>query len=287
MTRILRTTLFAALLTTVSFAFAAGPGVAPACVNVLDPEDCIPCLDGGEGCPTVCDGQPLNCVPCWPDVVEECVPVICGGNALDCVPCWDEIGSCVPCFDDFDACVPCDDGDACEQLRNQLPRNPTVVNNGDGTFTVRYTQCNASGANCQARNLTTTPNGFSAGVPATSSPDVPARDVGTPPVDRVCAPNGVVCVGPVAPVPVGTVPGVGPILIVPASNVAVAVEEIGVDEPGVETTSVGPVQVTPDPVPVTVCDTPCPVPSGVSGGPRVRATVVVHVGAESWTIALP
>jgi hypothetical protein len=128
---------------------------------------------------------------------------------------------------------------------------------------------------------------FSAGTPAVSSPSVSDQDVYTPAVGYTCAPGGIVCVGPIAPMFVAHVEGVPSLVLVPASGVAVAYQYPVVTTPTLQSTSVGPVVVLGPPVPVVLCASTCAVPSGVNGGVDTEVTLTVYIGDEERTFTLP
>jgi hypothetical protein len=144
---------------------------------------------------------------------------------------------------------------------------------------------------------------------------VPAQS--TPPVGQVCAPLGIVCVGPVPsqpltpPVPVAPVCTtasflcIGPLTLVPADAittpglpptqatppVTVSVTSTGFSgaiEPNAgEFTSFGPSTVMVGPVPVILCATPCPIPV-LPGTPMSGAvTVTVIIGSETYVETVP
>jgi hypothetical protein len=162
--------------------------------------------------------------------------------------------------------------------------NPGVVDHGNGSFTANYTQCDTAGGSCQ-NHTATTPNRVNGSTPATYSPGVPSRDVYTPGVPEVCAPFAIVCVS-ANPVYVTTVPGAGPLLLVPASGFDVGLTQLGFTTPSLVTTPYGPFPVTQDPVSIVVCRDTCAVPSGVTGGPYAQGSATVSVGGFSKEIPI-
>jgi hypothetical protein len=115
------------------------------------------------------------------------------------------------------------------------------------------------------------------------------QSVDTPAAGEVCAPSNVVCAGPVGSQHVATLPGVGPVQILPGSGASAGWGISNIGGPGVDWTSVGPIQVLGQPVPVVVCQTPCNAPTGAHTGVSGDVTVDANVGSTgvSRTITLP
>lgn len=97
------------------------------------------------------------------------------------------------------------------------------------------------------------PNAYNVGAPAQFSPEIDPTPVSTPGVPSICTPNNLLCVGPVVPVDLATIPGISSTPITPASGVSVSSTD-PIDstiEPTWGTT--GPHEVLGPPVPVTLC----------------------------------
>ena len=116
----------------------------------------------------------------------------------------------------------------------------------------------------------------SVGVASTSTPEVESASIVMPGRPRICQLGGILCIGPIQDTPVLTTPGVDAMRITP--DVLIAYER-HVEAPRLTTQTIGPIDATGDPVPITVCDTPCVLPSGVDGG-SAQAGVVVSADGE-------
>lgn len=116
-------------------------------------------------------------------------------------------------------------------------------------------------------------------VEGVATPAVESRSVDTPPASRVCAQNGLVCVGPAAPQHVADTPAVdeGEAF---TEDAGVRHERSDPKTPTVTQGPVGPLVVAGEPVPVVVCDRPCIVPTGVEGGFAFFAHVQVFYGDQ-------
>lgn len=111
-----------------------------------------------------------------------------------------------------------------------------------------------------------------AGVPPTGVGPFSPMEISTPEILRQCPLGGVVCVGPIQERHVADTPGTPPVR---APGAAVWIDPAGTSLPRVDASPFGPVT-TPTPVPITVCDRPCLVPSGTEG------ELVVAVGVDVW-----
>ncbi|MEA3201381.1 MAG: hypothetical protein QOE90_2809 [Thermoplasmata archaeon] len=122
----------------------------------------------------------------------------------------------------------------------------------------------------------------SVGAGPTQTGPVGGEPVGTPNLDKTCAPEGLVCVGPVPSIPLGTLPPVDPIPLTPGVLVGIAVSP-SAPSPQTGSTIIGPIVVPESIVPVDLCDSTCSVPTAsVEGGPLL--IVEYQVGSEGGSI---
>lgn len=147
---------------------------------------------------------------------------------------------------------------------------------GEGAGTCRTSYQDHS-ATC--RSLTDTIGVFTVGTPSTS--EVP---ISTPDRDKVCSPSEIVCIGPVESIYVATIPSQPGMGILNPTGVVVTHEGSGVADPTLHYTQVGPIIVTGPPVPITVCNTPCTLPSGIGNGAYLAVEVMVHGARYSMVL---
>lgn len=265
---------------------------------------------------------------------------------------YDPDGTCT-IYNDRNGNYMMDEGEAIATTRCDGRGGPAVQPNPDGTCTL-YVDRNVNGTieegeaistiPCEARDVPFSAPGqsVSQGIPGLSIPPVPSQTVTTPaiaipetctlsvctsettvqelktpPLDRVCAPLGLVCVGPVEPqpltpsvtapavctavsfvcipetilVPPQTVsaPSVPPVPLTPPVIVSVTSTAFdGLIEPNArEPTTIGPFTVTVGPVPITVCANPCT----VSMLPNIdligAITIRVTIGGDTYSQTIP
>lgn len=105
-----------------------------------------------------------------------------------------------------------------------------------------------------------------------TTPEVSSMPVGVPGIARVCLGGGLLCIGPGQPITVGQTPEVESTVLMGGGSIVV---ERNQHMPFVTTTTVNATTVD-GPLPVTVCATPCEVPSGVdTNGFWIRVTLTL------------
>lgn len=117
---------------------------------------------------------------------------------------------------------------------------------------------------------------ISVGAPAHDTGPIGPYALGTPRINTVCIMLGIVCVGPVDAIPLGTTPA-HPGVATPGARVTL--DYTDTQAPDVRYERVGPIAL-PTPVPVVVCAFGCYAPGGVTPGPWVDLGVIVVVGDE-------
>lgn len=156
--------------------------------------------------------------------------------------------------------------------------------------------CNADDTLCDGQERICAPGGLICVGPferTPLTPPVPGEDVDTPPVGApaICTATPQVCLPPtqvLGPQRI-TVPSVGPTPVTPATTVSLSWTGFTgvVDTNAGETTPVGPITVNVGPIPVTVCAQTCPLPIAPEANGQGSATVTVTVGSETYTRTIP
>lgn len=156
--------------------------------------------------------------------------------------------------------------------------------------------CEADGTLCDSQERICAPGGLVCIGPfdrTPLTPPVPGRDVDTPPVGApaICTATPQVCLPPtqvVGPQRI-PIPAVGPTPVTPAATASLSWTGFTgvVDTHASETTPVGPITVNVGPVPVTVCAQTCPLPIPPQASGQGSLTVTVTVGSQTYTQTIP